>query len=132
MNGRAFQVWIRKSELVNRVQGQYRLKKNRQFQYVYRRGRGTPSKELVLIYVKGSKLRVGFSVSKKIGNAVVRNLVKRRLRECFRPHLSEIKSGFYVVAARVGAADTSYEVLKKSIHCLLKKQNLFLEGPPES
>lgn len=40
-----------------------------------------------MLVAKGRGMKVGFSVSKKVGNAVTRNKVKRRLRECFRPYL---------------------------------------------
>ena len=102
----------------------YRLQKNKQFQYVYRRGKSAACKDLVLIFVKGSKTRVGFSVSKKVGNAVVRNRTKRRLREAFRPYLGQLKRGLYVVVARPSAAEASYQNLCKSLAYLVKKQNL--------
>ena len=102
----------------------YRLQKNKQFQYVYRRGKSAACKDLVLIFVKGSKTRVGFSVSKKVGNAVVRNRTKRRLREAFRPYLGQLKRGLYVVVARPSAAEASYQNLCKSLAYLVNKQSL--------
>ena len=62
------------------MERRYRLQKNRQFQYVYRRGKSAACKDLVMLYAKGRGLQVGFSVSKKVGNAVVRNRTRRRLR----------------------------------------------------
>ena len=76
------------------MQKQYRLCRNRQFSYVYRRGMRASCKDLTLIYARNARKRVGFSVSKKVGGAVVRNLIKRRLRECVRPLLPELKNGF--------------------------------------
>jgi len=106
------------------VERSYRLQKNKQFQYVYRRGKSAACKDLVLIFAKGSKTRVGFSVSKKVGNAVVRNRTKRRLREAFRPYLGQLKRGLYVVVARPSAAEASYQNLCKSLAYLVNKQSL--------
>lgn len=102
----------------------YRLQKNKQFQYVYRRGKSSACKDLVLLHAKSPKTQVGFSVSKKVGNAVVRNRTKRRLRECFRPYLGQVKRGLYVVVARPSAAEASYQSLCKSLSYLLKKQDV--------
>ena len=109
------------------MQKQYRIRKNSQFQYVYRKGKSLPAREIVLLYVKASRLQVGFSVSKKVGNAVVRNKVKRRLRACFRNQLPRLKKGFYIVAARTSAADATYASLDRSLKYLLNKQHLFVD-----
>ena len=69
------------------MERQYRLQKNKAFQYVYHRGKSVACRDLVMLVAKGKGMKVGFSVSKKVGNAVTRNKVKRRLRECFRPYL---------------------------------------------
>ena len=69
------------------MERRYRLQKNKAFQYVYHRGRSAACRDLVMLVAKGRGMKVGFSVSKKVGNAVTRNKVKRRLRECFRPYL---------------------------------------------
>ena len=66
------------------MERRYRLQKNKAFQYVYHRGRSAACRDLVMLVAKGRGMKVGFSVSKKVGNAVTRNKVKRRLRECFR------------------------------------------------
>ena len=100
----------------------YRLQKNRAFQYVYRKGHSSACRNLVLLAAPGRELKVGFSVSKKVGNAVTRNKVKRRLRECFRPHLGDVKTGLYVVVARPAAAEAAFQTLQKDLAYLLKKQ----------
>ena len=63
------------------MQRNYRLRKNKQFQYVYHRGKSCAFREVVVLYIRASKMQVGFSVSRKVGNSVMRNRVKRRLRE---------------------------------------------------
>jgi len=110
------------------MERQYRLQKNRAFQYVYRRGHSVACRDLVMLYAHGAELKVGFSVSKKVGNAVVRNRTKRRLRECFRPYLGDVKTGLYVIVARPSAAEATFQSLQRDVKYLLKKQNAFREG----
>lgn len=81
-----------------------------------------------MLYAKGKGLRVGFSVSKKVGNAVVRNRTKRRLRECFRPYLGDVKNGLYVFVARPSAAEATFQSLEKSMRYLIRKQGVLKEG----
>lgn len=107
------------------MEKRYRLKKNKAFQYVYRKGRSVACRDLVLLVAKGHGLQVGFSVSKKVGNAVTRNKIKRRLRECFRPHLRDVKNGLYVIVARPSAANATFQSLQKDVAYLLKKQDAF-------
>ena len=110
------------------MERQYRLKKNRAFQYVYRRGHSAACRDLVMLFARGRELKVGFSVSKKVGNAVIRNKVKRRLRECFRPYLGDVKTGLYVIVARPSAAKATFHSLQKDVRYLLKKQGALKEG----
>ena len=110
------------------MEKQYRLQKNRTFQYVYHRGHSVACRDLVMLFAKGKELKVGFSVSKKVGNAVIRNRIKRRLRECFRPHLGDVKPGLYVIVARPSAAEATFQSLQKDVRYLLKKQDAWKEG----
>ena len=55
----------------------YRLGENRNYRYVYRRGKSTPSRNVTLVYMKARDLKIGFSVSGKVGNAVTRNRIRR-------------------------------------------------------
>jgi len=103
---------------------------NRQFNYVYRRGKKASCKELSLLYVKNNQKRVGFSVSKKVGVAVVRNRTKRRLRECVRPLLPQMRSGLYVFVARPAAAECTYAQLEARVKQLLRKADT-LGNPAE-
>ncbi len=110
------------------MERQYRLQKNKAFQYVYRRGHSVACHDLVMLFARGKEMKVGFSVSKKVGNAVVRNKTKRRLRECFRPCLGDVKTGLYVIVARPSAAKATFRSLERDVHYLLKKQDAWKEG----
>jgi ribonuclease P protein component len=105
------------------MERRYRLKKNRAFQYVYRKGHSVACRNLVMLLAPGRELKIGFSVSKKTGNAVPRNRIKRRLRECFRPYLGDVKTGLYVIVARPSAAEAAFDDLKRDVRYLLKKQD---------
>ena len=108
------------------MERRYRLQKHRAFQYVYKRGQSVACRDLVLLFAKGRELKVGFSVSKKVGKAVTRNKVKRRLRVCFRPCLGDVKTGLYVVVARPSAAKATFQSLQRDLQYLLKKQNVLI------
>lgn len=110
------------------MEKRYRLKKNKAFQYVYHRGKSVACRDLVMLYAKGRGVQVGFSVSKKVGNAVTRNRIKRRLRACFRPYLGDVKNGLYVIVARPSAAEATFQSLQRDVHYLLKKQDALKEG----
>ena len=69
----------------------YRLGGNRNYRFVYRRGKSVPSRNLVLVHLKGRELKIGFSVSGKVGNAVTRNRIRRWLREDVRKLRTELK-----------------------------------------
>ena len=112
------------------VQRQNRLGQNRQFNYVYRRGKKASCRELSLLYVRSKEKRVGFSVSKKVGVAVVRNRTKRRLRESVRTMLPHLRSGLYVFVARPAAAELSFQELNAKVHYLMRKVEA-LRAPSE-
>jgi len=103
------------------VQRQHRLGQNRQFTYVYRRGQRVSGRDLTLLYVRSNQKRIGFSVSKKVGVAVVRNRTKRRLRECVRPLIPQLKNGLYVFVARPSIAERPFVDVQKQVQQLLRR-----------
>lgn len=91
------------------------LKKNYEFQRLYSKGKSAVTPYLV-VYARRTRRRgnrVGFTVSTKLGKAVVRNRVRRRLREIYRLHESELAPGAdIVVVARARAVDARYRKLE--------------------
>jgi ribonuclease P protein component len=73
--------------------------------------------------------RIGFSVSRRVGGAVARNRVKRRLREVMRRKLARIAPGYdLVITARPGAADARMETLEQEVAGLLARARLLIAG----
>ncbi len=99
------------------------LKKNHQFQFVYKNGRSYANRYLVM-YVKENGLdinRIGISVSKKVGNSVVRHRVTRLIRESYRLHEDIFDSGLdMVIVARPGAAAVGYQEAESALLHLSK------------
>jgi len=89
------------------VQRRHRLSRSRDFDAVYRQGRSTSTRSLVLYWFPrdeaGDVPRLGLAVPKATGSAVVRNRIKRQLREAWRAGLDSVPPGFdYVLIARPG------------------------------
>lgn len=101
-----------------------RLRRRSSFDVIYKRGKSYSDANLVLLCLEGklSRPKVGFVVGKKVGKAVVRNKVKRRLREIFRALIPDVK-GYtsYVVVARSHSARLSFCELRDSLVALLAK-----------
>ena len=87
------------------------VKENYEFRRIYAKGRSGVSPYLV-VYVRPNRRRrnrLGVTVSTKLGHAVVRNRVRRQLREMYRLHLPEMKKGYDVIlVGRVKAVHTPY------------------------
>ena len=102
-----------------------RLKKNSQFAQVYSDGKSQANRLLALkMLPNGLEVnRFGFSVSKRLGNAVARNKIKRRLRQL--ASLTPTGKGWdLVVIARQPASTASYQQLGEALADLLKKGRL--------
>lgn len=110
------------------MQKQYRLKKRASFNYIYKNGKKVSSQYLNLIYVPANfSFRIGFAVSKKIGNSVTRNKIKRRLKEICRLHLRIFMTGNnYIFVAKPGIENLKFEDLYPLVEKLLKKAKLFV------
>ena len=106
------------------------LRKNRDFQVVYKNGRSYANKYLVMYIMENdqNKNRLGISVSKKVGNSVVRHHITRLVRESYRLHEEIFNSGLdIVVIARNSAASVSYHEVESAmlhlgkLHGIIKK-----------
>ena len=74
------------------------------------------------------RLLIGFSVSKKIGGSVTRNLVKRRMREVVRAIIPRIKNGYHLVfVAREGIVNAEFEKLKSAVALQLERAGLLTQ-----
>ncbi|HJV47104.1 MAG TPA: ribonuclease P protein component [Bacillota bacterium] len=108
---------------------EYRLRDNGDFQKVFQKGRSAANRQFVVYLLpkeRQEQIRVGISVSKKIGNAVTRNKVKRKIREALRLQLDQINlKGDLVVIAREPVVQMEYQELFESLtHCLKKAKLL--------
>lgn len=104
-----------------------KLRNNRDFRKVYDKGKSISNRYLVMFYIKNGLEynRVGFSTTKKLGNAVNRNRVKRLIKEAFRLNKENMINGYDIVfLARVRATEANYKDIEKSIINLLKRSKL--------
>ena len=104
---------------------QHRLTKARDFAALMRHGRLRTQEPLVLRALRrdSEHARFGFAVGKRVGNAVTRNRVKRRLREILR-QLPVAQGWDILVSARPGAASTDYRALRHAVILLLQRADL--------
>ena len=112
------------------MQSRFRLSGDKRFSQIHQEGRSVAN-NLLVVRVLPNELdhnRFGFMVSKRLGNAVTRNQVKRRLREVVR--LTDLKPGWDAVfIARRGAEKANYDELEQAAHNLLRRTQLI---SPES
>ncbi|CUU51195.1 ribonuclease P protein component [Clostridium beijerinckii] len=113
----------------------YRLKKNFEFTIVYRRGKSFANELLVMYILKNRRnkdkdllaySKVGISVSKKVGNSVVRSRCKRLITESFRLNYNYIVKGYdFVFIARNPIQSKSYFEVERAMKSLIKKAGLY-------
>ena len=108
------------------------LKKNSDFQKVYRQGKSYANRYLVMYVLENHTEgnRLGISVSKKVGNSVVRHRVTRLIRESYRLNEAEFENSLdIVVVARPQAKDRTYQEIESALmhlagkHCIAGKNN---------
>ena len=108
------------------------LKKNCDFQEVFKNGK-TKGSDILVVFVapfngaetENKQNRLGVTVSKKMGNAVKRNLLRRRIKEAFRTFEQELKGGHdIVILPKQGLADASFLHIKKTLKGIMRRQGL--------
>jgi ribonuclease P protein component len=109
-----------------------RLRSRRDFAAVYQRGRSWSNQVLAIRVLPNSlpRSRFGFAVGKRVGSAVTRNKVKRRLREAVRA-LGSIGGWDVVVIARPMAAETDYAGLRRALTSLFRRAGVAPERTNE-
>ena len=103
------------------------LKKNRDFQNVYKKGKSYANRYLVMYVLENDtdRNRLGISVSKKVGNSVVRHHLTRLIRESYRLNSNMFNSSLdIVVVVRTTARDENYHSLESALMHLGKIQNI--------
>ncbi len=112
------------------------LKKNIDFQKVYRKGKSYANRYLVMYAVPGheGRNRIGISVSKKVGNSVVRHRLTRLIRESYRLNETHFFSGYdIVVVLRANAKGRSYREMESALlhlaglHGMLNEKSISLD-----
>lgn len=115
------------------VKRKYSLKKHKDFNYVYRRGKAVHCAGATLIVARGQgkQIHIGISVSKKVGNAVVRNRCKRRIREVLRTFLPQLPvCKKMIVVVRPCLAEWDHPKLCAELTRLFQKAGLLVPLAP--
>jgi len=113
------------------MQRRFRLTGSKRFSQIHRDGSSAANRYLVIRFLPNGldRSRFGFLTSKRIGNAVVRNKVKRRLREAVRQN--RVRAGWDAVfIARTGIEKAGYQELKQAADNLLRRSKLVRGDDP--
>ncbi len=108
-----------------------KLKSNRDFRKTYDKGKSFANKYLVIFFIKNGleSNRIGVAVTKKLGRSVVRNKVRRRIREAYRLNNHKVRQGYDIVfLSRVGAKEVGYKELESAVLHLLRLAGLLKKG----
>ncbi len=107
----------------------YRLKKEKDFNLVFNKGKRLFSSALTMVFVPAKELKAGFAVSKKHGGSVKRNKIKRLLRESFRSFLPSLsgQNFFFVFIPKI-RDEYSLDIFKSNMEYLLKKGGFILDA----
>lgn len=105
--------------------------KNKDFQIIYKKGKSYANKYLIMYVLnnKEKENRLGISVSKKVGNSVIRHRITRLIRESYRLQKEKFQLGYdIVVIARSNAKDKNYHEIESALLHLGKLHNILEES----
>lgn len=109
------------------MEKKYRLRKNMEFKKVYSVGKNYWNRNFVL-YIRKNGLdetRVGFTITKKHGNSVVRNKIRRRMKEAYRLNFKNVKDGYDLVfIPKKNIVNISYKEIEGSMIHIMKIANV--------
>ncbi|MBY5001178.1 ribonuclease P protein component [Streptococcus suis] len=108
----------------------YRVKRERDFNDIFTKGNNVANRRFVVYRLPKEQkhFRVGLSVSKKLGNAVTRTRIKRRLRHVLIECQQHLVSADFVIIARKGVEELNYQEIKQNLIHVLKLAKLYQEG----
>ena len=109
----------------------FRVKKEKDFKAIFKEGTSFANRKFVIYRLENNKrhFRVGLSVSKKLGNAVMRNQIKRRIRHILIQYKSQLVEPVdFVVIARKGVEVLEYAEMEKNLLHVLKLSKIYQEG----
>ncbi|MCQ2361562.1 MAG: ribonuclease P protein component [Acidaminococcaceae bacterium] len=108
---------------------QNKLKKKKHFQFVYQRGKAHANLFGAIYVMKGEGLQIGLAVGKKLGHAVVRNHIKRMMREAFRLHHEQIKPGYHLIwVARYKLVHAGLANFEMTLLTLCREAGILIES----
>ena len=102
----------------------YRLKKEKDFNLVFKKGKRLYSSSLTLVYFASKETKAGFCVSKKHGKSVQRNRIKRLLREAFRAAQEDMQKSYAMVLVPKVREEYSVKAFERDLRCIIKKEKL--------
>ena len=108
------------------MEQQNKIKKRKQFNYIFKSGQAVHASSMTLVFTKGTnkEFMVGFSASKKVGNSVMRNKARRRMREVARKNEQLFSSNMcYIFVAKDSAVNIDFTKLNKDSAYLINKAN---------